>query len=464
MGSDKIRYLVFSKGRWRWQPTKAMREHGFQTIKLSRGGPDLDPVGHPRSTEQDKLKAVAMNGEWDCARLGLPAQKPVGASAKYPTGSVGDGFYRAMALRRAARVQAGVVWTIAQIKNDSWTRAWRFLEPEFADCDPNTVEPEHFLAIDKTTGEPIGLVPLIEKKVSVTERHLVIKIWRALWGRMAAMKYCVKDADPSKSFENKAPETRTETWQRKEVLKLVQVAWRNDMRGLAALMAVVWDGMLSPVDGRGLTLSQVRGDNAGPLFSLDRAKTGRAAAATMTPWSQSILLAYLAEIGTDLSATEPIFRTTATKTVPGRGGRPRASVPYTKDRLVKDFDRVRELAFGPNEDRKLSDMRRSGAVEGDAGGSSVADQSNKMANTVSTNNRLRKTYNPVNVPSVRRFDEARTEGARRLERKAAKSISLQPMEILSGKTRVASPIGTIGETGARDGTRTRGLRRDRAAL
>jgi hypothetical protein len=56
-------------------------------------------------------------------------------------------------------------------------------------------------------------------------------------------------------------------------------------------------------------------------------------------------------------------------------------------------------------------MRRSGAVEGDAGGGSVKDQSNKMANTVDRNKRLRQTYNPVNVASARRFDEARAKGA-----------------------------------------------------
>jgi hypothetical protein len=65
---------------------------------------------------------------------------------------VGDGYYRAMALRKAARTQAGVFWTIEQVRNDSWPRAWKFLEPEFADCDPNTIEPEHFLAIDRVTG------------------------------------------------------------------------------------------------------------------------------------------------------------------------------------------------------------------------------------------------------------------------------------------------------------------------
>jgi hypothetical protein len=54
-------------------------------------------------------------------------------------------------------------------------------------------------------------------------------------------------------------------------------------------------------------------------------------------------------------------------------------------------------------------MRRSRALEGDAGGGSVEDQSNKMANTVDRNKRLRQTYNPVNVASARQFDEARAE-------------------------------------------------------
>jgi hypothetical protein len=45
-----------------------------------------------------------------------------------------------------------------------------------------------------------------------------------------------------------------------------------------------------------------------------------------------------------------------------------------------------------------------------------------MANSVDTNKRLRKTYNPVNVPSVRKYDEARAIGAKRLEQKPDKSV------------------------------------------
>jgi hypothetical protein len=45
-----------------------------------------------------------------------------------------------------------------------------------------------------------------------------------------------------------------------------------------------------------------------------------------------------------------------------------------------------------------------------------------MANSVDTNKRLRKTYNPVNVPSARKYDEARAIGAKRLEQKPDKSV------------------------------------------
>jgi hypothetical protein len=60
-------------------------------------------------------------------------------------------------------------------------------------------------------------------------------------------------------------------------------------------------------------------------------------------------------------------------------------------------------------------MRRSGYVEGDAGGATPADASAKMANTISVSNRLHKTYNPVNVAAVERFDAARKIGRTKLK-------------------------------------------------
>jgi hypothetical protein len=40
------------------------------------------------------------------------------------------------------------------------------------------------------------------KKVSINQRHMAIKLWRALSKRMAGMKYCDEDKDPSKTLPN----------------------------------------------------------------------------------------------------------------------------------------------------------------------------------------------------------------------------------------------------------------------
>jgi hypothetical protein len=53
-------------------------------------------------------------------------------------------------------------------------------------------------------------VPEIEATVSTTERHRTIKVFRALWKKMAAMNYCEKDADSSLTFSNTAPPPRQE--------------------------------------------------------------------------------------------------------------------------------------------------------------------------------------------------------------------------------------------------------------
>ena len=404
VGRDRIRYFQFLEGRWRWRPTKKMRAAGFHQVPMGKGGPGTDADGNPAPSAEDQQRAVRLNAEWDAVRRGLPRPKAAAvalATAKYPRGSVGDGYQRAMALREASRLAKGVVWTKEQHSRDDWPRAWKWLGPEFGDGDPKTIEPEHFLAMDPVTGELSGLLPRIEKKVSITERHRVLKVWRSLWTKMAAMHYCGDRTDPSLSIANSAPDPRDASWQRKEVLKRVQMAWRLQYYGLAACIAVAWDSMLSPVDARRLTPSQCTFDGVGVFFRLGRAKTGKAAAATLSKWSLALVTAYVKKLGVDLAPNAPLFRN-------------RSGAPYSKDTLGDDFRAIREACL-PGDNRKLSDMRRSGAIEGDAGGGSEADQSNKMANTIHTNKRLRKTYNPVNIASVRRFDDARLIGAKKLQ-------------------------------------------------
>ncbi|WP_342711450.1 hypothetical protein AAFG13_06145 [Bradyrhizobium sp. B124] len=455
VGQDRIRHFVYINARWRWRPTKTMRSYGFQLVNMGRGGPGLDAKGRPAPSVEDQQRAIELNRAWDHVRAGhiMPPAKTT--LQVYAEGSIGFAYQKAMEHRKAERLAKGTVWTSRQEKRDSWSRSWRWLSA-LAECDPRTVKAEHFVRIDPTSGKAIGLIPKIEAEVSVTERHMVIKTWRALWVRMSAMtvddrQYCRRDADPSKQFSNTPPKPRDQVWYRREVYKLVQVAWRNGYYGLAALIAVAWDSQFSPVDNRSLTLAQSCNDDTGIYFVTDRAKTGRAAVATLSPWSEAILLAYLRGFGADLLDNVPLFWTRGGRPVSrlgatGRwggdhgGGRHVAARPYSESALQQDFRELRELAFGKDEKRQLQDMRRSGAVEGDAGGASVEDQSNKMANTIASNNRLRRTYNPVNVPSARRYDGARIKGAAELERRATKSVTATPLVTLIAERRSAKPL------------------------
>jgi hypothetical protein len=388
-----------------------MRAHGFGLVTMGRGGPGKDADGNPAASLEDQERAIGLNRAWDQVRSGQLLTPARTTLVNWPEGSVGHGYQRAMELRKADRLAKGVVWTSRQEKRDSWPRAWKWLI-RFGDCDPRTIMPEHFLRIDPVTGKATGLVAEIESAVSRTERHMTIKVWRALWKRMQAMHgYCDGFADPSLAFANSAPDPRQEIWLRREVLKLVQVAWRNGFCGLAACMAVAWDSMLSPIDARSLTQGQASRDGVGLLFTVARAKTGKAAAATLSRWSQAILIAYLDQIGAEMLDSTPLFWTRGGRPVSRKGrtgqwggdhggGRHITPRPYTERRLQRDFATVRALAFGQHEQRQLADMRRSGAVEGDAGGGSVTDQSNKMANTVSASNRLRLTIPPMFPASV----------------------------------------------------------------
>ena len=78
----------------------------------------------------------------------------------------------------------------------------------------------------------MGLRPLVATKVSESETHRVIKVWRVLWKKMAAIGYCNRDADPALCFANPAPEPRQDEWREGEVVRLVKAAWRDGYKGL----------------------------------------------------------------------------------------------------------------------------------------------------------------------------------------------------------------------------------------
>ncbi|RTL92618.1 hypothetical protein EJV44_17425 [Ancylobacter aquaticus] len=171
----------------------------------------------------------------------------------------------------------------------------------------------------------------------------------------------------------------------------------------------------------------------GPISRRERAKTGRAAAATLSRWSEAILPAYLQGLGFDLLDNTALFRTRHGEPT-AAGGRRWLPRPYNKDKLGKDFATIRAVAFGEAETRQLADMRRSGTVEAFAGGASPGSVSAKMANTLSASTRLQKTYAPIHIATVRQVDGAREIGRARIrEQKDTESVTT-PDRRVSRKT------------------------------
>ena len=366
MGRVKIPYYVVKSGRGYWEPSRAMREAGFEPVACGPDGPDAWRI------------AAECLARWKEHAAAAP--RPI--IPRMPAGSLAEAFQR---YRGTAEWAAKAPRT-----REEWFRAWTHIERVFGDVRPRTVMLEHIS----------GFRGKVEREVSRREAHRVIKIWRALWRVAAAMGYCQRDADPSLGVRNKEPERRAALWSYIEATKLAKGAWRAGYRGLAAVIAVAWDSSLSPVDVRKLTPAQRAKDGQGDVFVIARAKTGRAAAATLTRRASRVLDAYLANLGAAPASNAPIFR--------NRSGR-----AYSKDTLGDDFRDVRALVFGADERRTLADFRRSGAVEALRGGASAELIGNKLANDFASSANLQKTYAPVDLAAVRSADAARKKGRAR---------------------------------------------------
>ena len=393
----KIPYYVVRKGRGFWLSTSRMQAMGFpSSVPCGADGADAWKV------------AQEWNERWQRARTGRePPPRHV-----WPRGSLGEAFER---LRRTE------TWAAKKPRTrEDWERGWRYIEPIFGDVAPHTVTFEH---VD-------GWYYALKVSAGVREAHRAVKIWRALWQVAAAMHYGHPDHDPTFGIRRETPKGRTATWSEGEVVRLVKGAWRAGYRGLACIQAAAYDTGFSPVDVRTLTFAQSRTDRRKIWFEVDRAKTGRAAIGTLSRRTEALIRIYVSELGVDLHPHAPIFRTRGH--APGaKGGRPQPSVPYTKDSLVDDFADVRRLVFGPEEKRRLMDMRRSGAVEAMAGEVDPGALSAKMANTIADSKALQKTYMPVSRAAVDVADEARRRGRRRiLENRSGRKVeTLRPGEL-----------------------------------
>jgi hypothetical protein len=281
-----------------------MREAGFALVACGDDGPAAWRI------------AQEWNARWDQYR-------DTGEARRWPIGSVGAAF---------DEFRSTGIWAAKKPRTrEDWERGWKYIEYAFGDINPGTI----------VLAQVDAWYRSIVNNKGVREGWRALKIWRALWRVMVALKYCAED-DPSKAIRRETPKARQDIWREGEVVRLCKTAWRSGYQGLSAIIAVAWDAALSPVDARKLTFVQMDDDDEQITFTLARAKTGRAALGTLGKRASALVRAYIATLPGEPLPAAHIFRH-------------RSGMPYSKDTLGNDFRDVR----GPGETRTLADMRRS---------------------------------------------------------------------------------------------------------
>src|SRR6478672_2968229 len=247
VGNVKIHYYRVKSGNGFFEPTPTMKGAGFLPRPCGPDGPEA------------WQRAWSLYEDWKryCrGELSAPERR-------YLLGSVGEAWERYRRTEGWATKASGT--------RREWEYAWRFFEI-FLDVDPNTIELEMLE----------DLRARVRDEVSPHAAHKVIKVWRAFWKVMAAMRYCDAASDPSKGLRNTQPRGRSETWVEGEVARLVKRAWRMQFYGLAAIIGVIWDTQFSPGDARRLLGGQQKQDHQGTFYTTHRGKTGKKAIGTVS--------------------------------------------------------------------------------------------------------------------------------------------------------------------------------------
>jgi hypothetical protein len=378
----RIPYYVVVKGRGYWRPHPRMRVHGFGIVRCGPDGPGA------------WAKAAEANARWQAVRRGT-TQPPVDvsklsreqaeAARRYPSGSIGAAFQVYIRTPEWAKKALGT-------RTKVWWPCWHRIRAMWGDVAPDSVR---FEQISEWRAELVRVHGL-------DAAHKTIKIWRAFWNVMIAMKIA-RTADPSLGVRNSAPPSRHQRWSEGEATRLVKAAWRAGYKGLSCVIAVAWDTQFSPVDVRGLCARHAVSQDGRLIFDRQqdgRAKTGRGAIGTVSRRTERLVLTYLGGFGVERHPDAILFRT-------------RSNNPYREDTLADDFAAVRTMVF-PDDKRRLMDMRRSGTVEAIAGGADGLGLAAKMANSIDRSNTLHRTYAPVEIEAVRDVDDARVRGRRKM--------------------------------------------------
>jgi hypothetical protein len=364
MGRVKIRHYRVKKGRAYWEPSRTAKRFGFSAVRLGAEGP------------QAWREAERLNELLDAARIAGKNTAKV-----YAPGTLGAVFdvYRESGAWREKEART----------KEEWYEAWEVIEPVFGDIQVACITP--IPDCDK-------FYDALKENFSLHKTHKIFKIFRAMLTIAVHMKLI--PSNPSLVRENTAPRGRDQIWSEAEAYLLADSAWDLEYFGLSIAIRIAYDTQFSPVDVRRLALSQLSSDTHGRYFDTNRKKTKKKALGTISKRTEEAIEEYLRTIDITIPKEQPFIR--------NRSGR-----AYSKDTLGDDFRFVRGKLF-PNDDRTLSDMRRTGSVEAVAGEATPSMLSAKSGNTIGQSSKLHDTYVPTKLAVVRSTDVARALGRKRL--------------------------------------------------
>ena len=185
-----------------------MRDAGFRLVSLSDS---------PEATPEDKARAIKLNDAWDRHRRGLPE---AGVTLqRYPSGSIGDGYLRAIALRKSEREAKGIVWTREQ---HSARRLATRMELDRAAVRRLRPQDRHARAAARAAHSIVAANSLRERGAPGHQG-----LARAVEEDGARSVLRHRSEIPFLRSPTRAPQPRQAIWTEGEAVRLVKQAWRE---------------------------------------------------------------------------------------------------------------------------------------------------------------------------------------------------------------------------------------------
>ena len=243
----------------------------------------------------------------------------------------------------------------------------------------------------------------VARKFGADAAHKAMKVWRALWGVLRALRY-TQLTDPSKKVTNTVPKPRNVRHEFAPALHLAKTAWRRGTVGSPASSSCAGDAGFQPGDARTACAKHLGEDPQNGRLIIDRCVDGRsktevAVIGKLSRLGDAMVRTYLMEFGVERTGGALLFRARTKQT-------------YRDTVLSHDFADIRALV-DPEDRRQLRDTRRSATTEAFRGGADSKAVSQKFGNSIDRSAFLFKTSNPVALEQVRQADQARVRGRRK---------------------------------------------------